>query len=393
MIPPEPVRTDCRARVPAYPFTGELPQPRNQKYFLGAYKMTLQDIISRIEPLDHDFLTKALEHTLQLAIPPHALGRLHEISEKLCAIRQTLTPSVSKKAFLVMAGDHGVAAEGVSAFPQQVTGEMVKNFIAGGASINALAREQGAEVWVVDLGIIPDLPPEEVKGQYRFIIEKVARGTANLAQGPAMTLEQAEESIVKGYNLAREAFDQGVELLGTGDMGIANTTPSTAIAAVLLDQPSSVQVGPGTGLDDKGVGHKKRIIQQALKVNRPDPRNGLDVLTKVGGFEIGGIAGCVLAGAAHRRPVVIDGLISTAGALIAHSLCPTVSDYLFAGHCSQEPAHRAMMEHLGLTPILDLGLRLGEGTGGALAMGIISSAARMFKEVLTFEQAGVTSGD
>ena len=235
-----------------------------------------------------------------------------------------MAPRVEPRLFLVMAGDHGVAVEGVSAFPQEVTGEMVKNFLAGGASINALAREAGAEVWVADLGIIPDMAPQTASGQH-FIERKVGRGTANLATGPAMSRAQAQQAILTGFELASEAMSQGVQMLGTGDMGIANTTPSTAIAAALTGRPLTGLVGRGTGLDDPGLANKRRVIERGLELNRPDPNDGLDVLAKVGGFEIGGIAGCVLAAAYHRKPVVIDGLISTAGALIAHALCPAVA--------------------------------------------------------------------
>jgi nicotinate-nucleotide--dimethylbenzimidazole phosphoribosyltransferase len=193
-----------------------------------------------------------------------------------------------------------------------------------------------------------------------------------------------------GFKLASELFSTGARLLGTGDMGIGNTTPSAAIGAVLTKMPVDLMVGRGTGVDDEGLMRKREIVRQAVEVNRPDPDDGLDALAKVGGFEIGGIAGCVLAGAYHKRPVVIDGFISTAGALVAHSLCPAVAGYLFAGHCSEETGHRKMLEHLGLEPILDLRMRLGEGTGAALAMGVIEGAVRIFKEVLTFEDAGVS---
>lgn len=353
--------------------------------------MELSEVIAGIAPIDPERLAEAHAHSLALAIPPLALGQLHGLGERLAAIQGTLSPSVDRRAFLVMAGDHGVAAEGVSAFPQEVTGEMVRNFLAGGASINALAREAGAEVWVADLGIIPEIEARAASGQ-RFISRKVGRGTANLAQGPAMSRAQAQQAVLTGFELASEAVAQGVQMLGTGDMGIANTTPSTAIAAALTGRPLAELVGRGTGLDDPGLAHKRRVIARGLELNRPDPSDGLDVLAKVGGFEIGGIAGCVLASAHHRKPVVIDGLISTAGALVAHALCPAVVGYIFAGHRSQEPAHAAMLARLGLEPILDLGMRLGEGTGAALAMQVLGGAARVMREVLTFEQAGVNQG-
>jgi nicotinate-nucleotide--dimethylbenzimidazole phosphoribosyltransferase len=353
--------------------------------------MSIEDLVKKIQPIDKAWVERARERTTQLAIPPRALGRLHDISERLCGISETLTPEVSRRAILVMAGDHGVAAEGVSAFPQAVTGEMVKNFIRGGAGINVLARWAGADVIVVDMGIIPDVDLSSFPEDGRFRLCKVGRGTANLARGCAMSREQAEMAVRHGFELASEQFLKGTQIIGTGDMGIANTTPSAAIGVVLTGNSVATMVGRGTGIDDEGLRKKRSVIEQALALNKPDPSDGLDVLAKVGGFEIGGIAGCILGAAYHRRPVVIDGFISTAGALIAHALCPAVSDYLFAGHCSEEPGHRLMLQHLGLEPILDLGLRLGEGTGAALAMGVLESATRVFKEVLTFEEAGVSN--
>jgi len=352
--------------------------------------MSLEEIVKQIQPVRTEWEEKAREHTARLAIPPRALGRLHDIAERICGIFETLEPDVAAKAFLVMAGDHGVASDGVSAFPQEVTGEMVKNFLRGGAGINVLARQVGAEVQVVDMGIIPDMDPGPSQGRNRFHMCKVGRGTNNIARGPAMSRSQAEQSVLQGFRLASELFSAGIRLLGTGDMGIGNTTPSSALGAALTGATVNQIVGRGTGIDEKTLENKRKIVRQALDINRPDPKDGLDALAKVGGFEIGGIAGCILAGAWHRRPVVIDGFISTAGALVAHSLCPASVEYVFAGHCSQEAGHRRMLEHLGLEPILDLRMRLGEGTGAALAMGVIEGAVRVFREVLTFEDAGVT---
>ncbi len=352
--------------------------------------MDMKKIIEGIAPADREWIGRARERTGQLVMPPRALGRLHEISEKMCGMVRGLEPSVERKAFLVMAGDHGVAAGAVSAYPQEVTGEMVKTFLRGGAGINALCRLIGAEVRVVDMGIIPDIDSASIEGGQRLHVRKVAPGTADLSQGPAMTREQAVQAVQSGFELAAERFDAGVQILGTGDMGIGNTTPSAAIGAVLTGAGLEEMVGRGTGVDDPGLERKRAAIRQGLDRNQPDPRDGLDVLARVGGFEIGGIAGCVLAGAHYQRPVVIDGFISTAGALVARALCPAVTDYLFAGHCSEEPGHRIMLSHMGLEPVLDLGMRLGEGTGAALAMGIIEGAVRVFREVLTFQEAGVT---
>ena len=351
--------------------------------------MNLSEIISSIQGVDQTFIEKARERTGQLVMPLRALGELHSIGERLCGINRTLSPSVKKKAFLVMAGDHGITASGVSAYPQDVTGEMVKTFLRGGAGINVLSRQLEASVLVMDVGIIPDIPPQDSE-EGRLIVSKVAKGTHDFTKGPAMSRSEAESAILKGFDAAKGLFDRGVDLLGTGDMGIGNTSPSSAIGAVFTGRPVEEMTGRGAGVDDEGLQRKSEMIKRGIELNDPKPDDPLDVLSKVGGFEIGAIAGSVLAGAFSKKPIVIDGFISGAGALVAHALCPTVTDYLFAGHQSEEPGHKIMLEHMGLQPILNLGMRLGEGTGAALAMHIIEGAARVIKEVLTFEQAGVS---
>ena len=354
-------------------------------------EMSLDRITQKIEPINNEWLEKAKQRTSQLVMPTRALGRIHDIGERLCAINKTLKPTVRRKAFLVMAGDHGVVEEGISAYPQVITGEMVRAFLNGGAGINILADQVNAEVWVVDMGIIAHITPDSVAHPERLLVHKMGQGTQNMTKDPAMSRESAAAAVLTGFELASNLFEKGVEILGTGDMGIGNTTPSAAIGTVLTNHSIEQMVGRGTGVDDEGLMRKKEAIRRAIEVNRPDPKDGLDVLSKVGGFEIAGIAGCILGGAYHSRPVVIDGFISTAGALIANTLCTAVTDYLFAGHCSEEPGHRGMLEHLKLDPILDLGMRLGEGTGGALAMGIMEGAAKICREMLTFEEAGVTN--
>ena len=351
--------------------------------------MNLAEIIDGIQPINQEWVSKAKERTAQLVMPTRALGRLHEISERLCGISRTLQPSTKRKAVLVMAGDHGVVSAGVSAYPQEVTGAMVQTFLVGGAGINAISRQVAADVFVVDMGIIAELNRLDLPGSDHLITHKIALGTADFTQGPAMSTQEAEQSILLGFQEATKLYENGVEILGTGDMGIGNTTPSAAIGAVICDVGLDKMVGRGTGVDDAGLARKRDAVARAVAVNEPAADDGLDILAKVGGFEIGGIAGCVIAGAYHRRPVVIDGFISTAGALIANALCPAVTDYLFAGHCSEESGHRFMLDYLKLDPILDLGMRLGEGTGAALAMSIVDGAVRIFKEVLTFEEAGV----
>lgn len=354
--------------------------------------MNLYDVIKKIEPIDSEMVQAARSRTAELCMPPRALGKLHDISERLCGIMRTLTPSVGKKGFIVMAGDHGFVKHGVSAFPQEVTGEMVKNFVRGGAGINALARQLPAEVMVVDMGIIPELP-DMIEGENRFVKKRVAPGTKDFTIGPAMSREEAEEAVMAGFELAAGMFARGVSLLGTGDMGIGNTTASTAIGTVITGQSVEVMTGYGTGISQEAFEQKCAIIKAGLTANNPDPADGIDVLSKVGGFEIGGIAGLILAGACYKKPVVIDGFISGAGALIAHALCPTAAQYCFAGHSSVEQGHIHMLAHLGLEPLLNLGLRLGEGTGAALAMHLIEASCRVFTDVLTFGQAGVSSGE
>ena len=351
--------------------------------------MKLSEIISGVEETDQGFIQRARERTAQLVMPSRALGELHIIGERLCGIRRTLTPSVSKKAFLVMAGDHGIAASGVSAYPQAVTGEMVKTFLKGGAGINVLARQIGAQVTVVDTGIIPDISPESF-GDGRLIVKKVAKGTNDFSKGPAMTREQAESAILVGFEAAEVLCSEGVDLLGTGDMGIGNTSPSSAIGSVITGTSVERMAGRGTGVDDNGLQIKCDAIKSGIALNNPDPDDPVDVLSKVGGFEIGAIAGAVLAAAFFKRPVVIDGFISGAGALIAYRLCPAVKDYIFAGHKSEEQGHQGMLDYMGLSPILNLGMRLGEGTGAALAMTIVEAGARIINEVLTFEEAEVS---
>ncbi len=356
----------------------------------------LEAVLQGITPIDTKLQEKAREHTAQLIIPPRALGLLHDIAERICAIRKTDTPSVAKKAVLVMAADHGVALSGVSKFPQVVTVEMVRAFLRGGGGINVLGKHAGADVHVMDVGVAADIPVDDLPADNLkfFSVNKVAYGTANLAEGPAMTREQAEQCIMAGFAKASEVIADGADILGTGDMGIANTTASAAIGACITEEDPERMVGPGTGVVGDALSLKLQIVKNATDPNQPnapDNSDALDVLSKVGGLEIGAIAGTILAGAYHSIPVVVDGFISSAGALIALTLCPQVVDYLFAGHCSEEPGHRAMLYHMGLTPILDLGLRLGEGTGAVMAMNVIEGATCVFNEMMTFEEAGVTN--
>ncbi|MFC1879245.1 nicotinate-nucleotide--dimethylbenzimidazole phosphoribosyltransferase [Chloroflexota bacterium] len=345
----------------------------------------LESLISSISPLDESFMEAARARQGLLTKPQGSLGRLEELSIQIAGIRRQITPRLEKKAVLVMAGDHGVVQEGVSAYPQAVTGQMVANFLNGGAAINVLARHSGARVIIVDMGVAENLEPHP-----GLLIQKIAPGTANIAKGAAMSRQQAVAALLAGAKIVQDEIERGLDILATGDMGIGNTTPSAAIAAVYTKRPVHEITGRGTGVDDAGLERKVAAIERALEINKPDPQDGLDVLSKVGGFEIGGLAGAILAAAAHRRPVVIDGYISTAAAMIAASLAPQVRGYLIAAHTSQELGHHLMMEWLGTAPLLDLQLRLGEGSGAALAMSLVEASCKILSEMATFAEAGVS---
>jgi nicotinate-nucleotide--dimethylbenzimidazole phosphoribosyltransferase len=344
----------------------------------------LQTLIGQIKPPDAAALKEARTRQDDLTKPPGSLGRLEDLSCQVVAIMGQVPPVIREKAVIVMAGDHGVVAEGVSAYPSEVTPQMVANFLDGGAAINVLARHTKARVLVVDMGVAADLEPHPA-----LVIAKIAHGTENIARGPAMSRGQATQAILTGARLASEAIQSGVDLLATGDMGIGNTTPSAAIAAALSGRPAREFIGRGTGLDDAGLQRKLSAVERALQANRPDPSDGLDVLAKVGGYEIGGLAGVILGAAAARRPVVVDGFISTAAAMLATSLQPLAPQYMIAAHHSQEHGHDLMLNWLGLEPLLDLGLRLGEGTGAVLAMSLVEAACKILREMATFHDAGV----
>ncbi|RME77609.1 MAG: nicotinate-nucleotide--dimethylbenzimidazole phosphoribosyltransferase [Chloroflexi bacterium] len=345
----------------------------------------LQQTIQTIAPLNEEAMARARARQDQLTKPAGSLGRLEDLSVQLAGITGVLNPPLARRAVLVAAGDHGVTAEGVSAFPSEVTPQMVLNFLNGGAAINVLARQAGARVVVIDAGVAADLPEHE-----DLIPAKVAPGTANFAQGPAMTRDQAVQSIEAGIAALEREYRRGLDIVATGDMGIGNTTPSSAICAVLTGADIDQVTGRGTGINDEARRHKVEVIRRGLELNRPDPNDPIDVLAKVGGFEIGAIAGIILGAAARRIPVLVDGFISTAGALIAAGLSPLSKGYMIAAHRSVEPGHQIMQEHLGLSPIFQLDLRLGEGTGGALAMPVVASAVAILNEMATFADAGVS---
>ena len=345
----------------------------------------LQQIIQAIRPLDGEAMQEARARQERLTKPRGSLGRLEALSIQLAGITRSARPSVARKAVIVMAGDHGVVAEGVSAYPSTVTAQMVYNFLHGGAAINVLARHVGARVVVVDMGVAAELAPHP-----DLLVRKIRRGTSNLARGPAMTRDEAACSIDTGIQIVTAEIARGLDLVATGEMGIGNTAASAAIVAALTGHPPTEVTGRGTGIDDRGLARKVDVIERSLALNQPEPRDPIDVLAKVGGFEIGGLAGVILGAAAQRVPVLIDGFISGAAALIAARLAPPVKAYLIAAHCSEEIGHRVILEHLGLRPLLDLQMRLGEGTGAALAMPIVDAAAKLLNEMATFDEAGVS---
>jgi len=344
----------------------------------------LEEFLAAIEPPSPELFEKARERLDSMAIPRGSLGRLEECAQRIVAIAGTMEPELTKKTIVVFAADHGVVEEGVSAFPRDVTRQMVANFIRGGAGINVLARHARAQVMVVDMGVDADLEPCE-----GLLLKKIAHGTKNMRREPAMSREEALQGIMTGAEVAADLKAQQVTIVGTGDMGIGNTTPSSAITAVLTGQPVESVTGRGTGISDTGVTAKIQVIEEAIQLNQPDPADPLDVLAKVGGFEIAGIAGFIVGAALHRIPVVIDGFISSAAALVAVALNPRIRDYLFAAHRSVEPGHSILLQWLQLHPLLDLSLRLGEGTGAALGISVIDAGVQVLRGVLTFEEAGV----
>jgi nicotinate-nucleotide--dimethylbenzimidazole phosphoribosyltransferase len=346
----------------------------------------LSETISNIQSLDGRAMQAARERQNQLTKPQGSLGRLEEISVQLAGISRQERPRLKHPVIITMAGDHGVALQGVSAYPREVTPQMVLNFLRGGAAINVLARHVGARVIVVDMGVATDLPPDA-----NLIVKKIAFGTRDFSQGPAMARDEAQRAVEAGIEVAVREIDRGADIVGTGDMGIGNTTPSSAIVAAFTGRPVAEVTGRGTGVDDAGLARKVAVIERGLQVNRPGPSDALDVLSKVGGFEIGGLAGVIIGAAARRVPVIIDGFISGAAAMIAYHLAPATQPYMIAAHQSVEIGHRVMLEHLKLKPLLDLDLRLGEGTGAALGISLCQAACKILDEMATFGEAGVAT--
>ena len=345
----------------------------------------LPKLLDRIAPPDGAAGLQAQSALDQLTKPPGSLGRLEELARCLSEMSGRFPPQARRCVIFTLAADHGVVAEEVSAYPQVVTAQMVENFLRGGAAVNVLARHVGAFVVVADFGVAAPLPQHP-----DLVSRRMGPGTRNLAKGPAMTREQALAAIEAGIGLVYAERGNGLDLIGTGEMGIGNTTSASAVVAALTGAPAESVTGTGTGVDDEGRRRKVAVIERALAVNRPDPADGIDVLAKVGGFEIAGLCGVILAGAARRIPVVLDGFIAGAAAMAAVRVKPDARHYLVASHRSTEPGHSHVLDALGLDPYLDLHMRLGEGTGSALCIGLAKAAAKILAEMATFKSAGVT---
>jgi len=352
------------------------------------YEQQLAEAIAAVQPVDASFEGDARDRLDDLTKPQGSLGRLEDVAAIVSVVQRDVRPDVKRKAIILMAGDHGVTEEGVSLFPSEVTVQMMANFDAGGAAICQFAGWAGADLVLVDVGVNGDT---EAFASVRQ--EKVAYGTGNMAHGPAMTREQAAHAFMVGVRMAEEAAVSGVRLIGTGEMGIGNTTAAAALASVFCDVAPEVVVGRGTGLDDAGVAHKAEVIRRAVEVNRPDPADALGVLAAVGGLEIAGLAGVVVGAALRQTCVVSDGFISGAAALVAVRLCPAAAGYLLPSHRSVEPGHSVVLDALGHQPVLELDMRLGEGSGAALAMGLVDAACRMMSGMATFSEAGVSGAD
>lgn len=378
-----------------------------------------QQLNYHIGSLDEQAMQAAQHRLDHLTKPQGSLGRLEEIARQLAGIQRKILPQVARKTVFVMAADHGITEEGISAYPKEVTAQMVLNFLRGGAAINVLAKQVGAKVIVVDMGVAydfnehvtyggerhkslcelnPERSPELVEGLSRRISNdlthaKVAPGTKNFLKEPAMTEQQLNQAIQTGWNLMGKEIEQGVDLVAIGDMGIGNTTAASALTAVLCGKDPLEVTGHGTGIGEDARFHKANVIHRAIAVQQPVLEDPLDVLQKLGGFEIAGMVGVILRAAQERVPVVLDGFITSAAGLVAVCLEPRLKDFLFASHLSVERGHQVQMERMGLMPLLNLGLRLGEGTGAVLAMHLLEASCRILSEMATFEQAGVSKAD
>jgi nicotinate-nucleotide--dimethylbenzimidazole phosphoribosyltransferase len=346
--------------------------------------MLLEETLEKIRPLDHSADAAIQKRLDSLTKPVGSLGRLEELARRVSSIQGEIPARLGSKLLFVFAADHGIAQEGVSAYPKEVTAQMTYNFLQGGAAINVLARHHGVDVEVVDMGVDHDFAPLDGLRSC-----KIKRGTDNFLRGPAMTRAEARQSLETGIRLAQESAARKIFLLGAGEMGIGNTTSAAAILCAFTGLAARDVTGKGTGIDAAGWERKVAAIEAGLKMNRPDEKDPLNVLSKVGGFEIGAIAGLILGAAAFRIPMVLDGYIGSAAAVLAHRFSPHVKDILYASHLSAEAGHRAMLDELGLRELFALDMRLGEGTGACIAMGLIEAAVKIMREMATFDSAGV----
>jgi len=346
--------------------------------------MLLDETLQQIRPLDRSSEDAAQRHLDSLTKPQGSLGRLEELARRVAVIQRNVPPRFGRKLLFVFVADHGIAAEGVSAYPKDVTAQMTYNFLNGGAAINVLARHYGVDTVIVDVGV-----DHEFVAVHGLRHCKLRRGTANFSRGPALTREQARASVELGIRLVKQSPPEDFFLLGAGEMGIGNTTSAAAIVCAMTGAAPPDIVGRGTGIDDETLARKITAVENGLRINSPDPHDPLDVLAKVGGLEIGAIAGVIIGAAALRLPMVVDGFISSAAALVAYRFSPHVREVLFASHLSAEKGHRLVLDELHLNPVLDLGMRLGEGTGACLAMGLIEASVKLSREMATFASAGV----
>lgn len=352
-----------------------------------------EEVIKKIEPIEKDFIEQAAARQLTLTKPPQSLGRLEEIANRICAIQRTLKPYVESKKIIICAGSHGITDEGVSPFPTKVTAQMVVNFLNGGAAINALANTVGAKIDVVNVGVRGEIPKVDLKNENcRFISNKVADGTRNFAKENAMSEQEMQAAVNIGIELAKEASKNGVKMIGLGEMGIGNTTSASVITSALKGIAAKYTVGRGTGANDEMLAHKIDVVEKALKFHElkteSDP---FEILQKVGGLEIACLVGVCIGAGLEKVVIVTDGFIATSAVGLVVKICPLIKDYVFASHLSVEVGHGKLLELIGQKALFDLEMRLGEGTGAALAFGIIQSAVKVFNEMATFEQASVSN--
>lgn len=345
----------------------------------------IKETAAKIKGPDTRLMQAAQERLDSLTKPLGSLGRLEELARQIVGISGKESPELKNKVIFTLAADHGVTEEKVSAYPKEVTAQMVYNFLRGGAGINVLARHAGARVVVADMGVAEDL-----KAGPELVIKKIGYGTKNMAKGPAMARDEAIRSIEAGIGIFEEESKKGIDIIGTGEMGIGNTTAASAITAVFTGKLVEKVTGRGAGVDEQGLKHKIETVKKAIKVNQPDAKDAIDVLAKVGGFEIGGLCGIILAACAKKIPVVVDGFISASAALVAYKIEPKVKDHLIAAHCSVESGHKVILDHIGLRPLLDLDLRLGEGTGAALGISLAEAAVKILTQMATFKSANVS---